>query len=339
MLKRVGGFFKKDDCASHYKMGRTLGTGSFATVVSAIHKQDQSRWAIKCINKASLSPEDNEALTTEVQILESVEHPNVVHLKEVFDTPKTFYMVMEIMKGGELFDKVVEKEHYSEDEARQAIKQIAEALAYCHELKIVHRDLKPENLLYQDDSLDSKLKIADFGLAKLVNNGSMMQTACGTPGYVAPEILKGKAYGMEVDLWSVGVIVYILLCGFPPFYDDNNAALFEQIKAGDFEFPSPYWDDVSDAAKDLVSKLLTTDPAKRYTCVDVLKHPWVTGETVGGALTGAQKELKKFNARRKFKMAINAQKALAAFRPAPASNAANAFAKAAAPAGTPGADK
>jgi len=316
-LKRVGDFFQKNDCASHYKMWRTLGTGSFATVVSAIHKQDQTRWAIKCINKASLSPEDNEALSTEVQILESVSHPNVVHLKEVFDTPKVFYMVMEIMKGGELFDKVVEKEHYTEDEARKAVEQIAEALQYCHELKIVHRDLKPENLLYQDDSLESPLKIADFGLAKLVSNGSMMNTACGTPGYVAPEILKGKEYGMEVDLWSVGVIVYILLCGFPPFYDDNNAALFEQIKAGDFEFPSPYWDEVSDSAKDLVKKLLNTDPKKRYTCKDVLNHPWIKGETDASkkSLMGAQLELKKFNARRKFKMGINAAKALAAFKP------------------------
>lgn len=177
---------------------------------SAISKADNSRWAVKCIDKASLTAEDEEALRVEVEVLQLVQHPNIVRLREVFDCQKTFYMVMEEMSGGELFDRIVEKEKYSEKEASSVVKKLAGALLYCHDKGIVHRDLKPENLLYQCTDEDSEIKIADFGLAKLVKGDSLMQTACGTPGYVAPEILEGRPYGAEVDLWSLGVIAYIL---------------------------------------------------------------------------------------------------------------------------------
>ncbi|RHY58817.1 hypothetical protein DYB34_003143 [Aphanomyces astaci] len=254
IIKKVTDFYKKDECVKYYKFGKTLGTGSFATVKSAVNKADNTKWAVKCIEKASLAPDDEEALRVEVEVLQMVEHPNIVKLKEVFDCPKTFYMVMEEMSGGELFDRIVEKEKYSEREARTVVHKLATALAYCHTLGIVHRDLKVRHCKLNLKACleNAEIKIADFGLAKLIQGNSMMQTACGTPGYVAPEILEGKPYGGEVDMWSLGVITYILLCGFPPFYDENNAALFATIKAGAYDFPSPYWDHVSDSGTSII---------------------------------------------------------------------------------------
>lgn len=312
IIKKVTDFYKKDECSKYYKLGKTLGTGSFATVKSAICKADNSRWAVKCIDKASLTAEDEEALRVEVEVLQMLQHPNIVSLKEVFDCQKTFYMVMEEMSGGELFDRIVEKEKYSEKEASAVVKKLAAALLYCHEQGIAHRDLKPENLLYQSTEDDAEIKIADFGLAKLVKGDSLMQTACGTPGYVAPEILEGKPYGSEVDLWSLGVIAYILLCGFPPFYDENNAALFATIKSGVYDFPSPYWDCVSASAKDLIARLLVVDPKKRYTARQVLSHPWIEEihNVSDEALPNFTAEMKRYNARRRFRAGIMAAKTL-----------------------------
>lgn len=167
---------------------------------------------------------------------------------------------------------------------------------------IIHRDLKPENLLYETTDEHAVIKISDFGLARFLATNDFAETACGTPGYVAPEIISGKGYGKEVDYWSIGITLYILLCGFPPFYDEDNTALFEQIKSGTFEFPSPYWDDVSDIAKDLISKLLKVDPSERLQGDEILEHPWFQGDgTPDIELTDAQAEIKKFNAKRKLK--------------------------------------
>jgi calcium/calmodulin-dependent protein kinase I len=180
-----------------------------------------------------------------------------------------------------------------------------------------YRDLKPENLLYADETEHSPLKLADFGLAKLLDASSLMHTACGTPGYVAPEILENRPYGQEVDLWSLGVITYILLCGFPPFYDENNAALFRSIKSGRYEYPSPFWDDVSEAARHLIDHLLVLGPAKRYTAENVLLHPWVTEEDTGHArrpLPHFRKSMILYNSRRKFRAGILTLQALQLMR-------------------------
>jgi calcium/calmodulin-dependent protein kinase I len=166
---------------------------------------------------------------------------------------------MELMEGGELFDRIVEKEAYSEKEAAETLKPIVDAIRYCHADGIIHRDLKPENLLYETDDEFSVIKITDFGLARFVD-GDLATTACGTPGYIAPEIVAGQGYGAEVDYWSIGIILYIMLCGFPPFYDESNQKLFEAISTCTYEFPSPFFDKVSDSAKDLISKLLVKDP-------------------------------------------------------------------------------
>lgn len=188
-------------------------------------------------------------------------------------------MVLEILTGGELFDRVVAKGSYSEKQAAELIKSVAGAIKYLHGIGIVHRDLKPENLIYASTMKDAPIKITDFGLAKLRDEGEekTMSTACGTPGYVAPEVLKNEPYGPAVDMWSVGVILYILLCGFPPFYHESTSALYKQIKKGSYDFPPPYWTEISEAAKSLVSGLLTVNPKNRLTPQGVLDHPWISG--------------------------------------------------------------
>ena len=219
-----------------------------------------------------------------------------------------FLIMHHVGSGQEMFDRIVEKQKYTEHEARVAFFQIIKALGYCHKNGVVHRDLKPENLLYSDKSEDAQLKVADFGLARLFTNEQaidMMTTMCGTPGYVAPEILSNTSYDSSVDIWSAGVILYILLCGYPPFYDDNNSALFRQIKAGAYDFPAEEWDMVSSEAKDLVEKLLVVDPAKRLDVEGVLQHPWMTSEDLSDVvLEKALDQMKKFNAKRRFKAGI-----------------------------------
>jgi calcium/calmodulin-dependent protein kinase I len=227
-------------------------------------------------------------------------------------------MVMEVCQGGELFDRIVEKEKYGESEARNCIRQIALALDYCHEKAIVHRDLKPENLLYGQVDNENSLKLADFGLAKLLDDNTKLHAACGTPGYVAPEILKQEHYSMPVDIWSLGVITYILFCGFPPFYDDNNSALFKAIKRGKYDYPSPFWDDVSPEAKDLIDNILVVDPNERFTAKDVLAHPFMTvaekPEGLKTQLTHFKGCMKSYNARRKFRAGIMSLQAIHAMK-------------------------
>lgn len=288
-----------------YKFGRTLGQGTFATVKLATHIPDNTKWAVKIIKRSALTSEDEESLKMEIQILQLTNHPNIVSVKEVFYCKNYVYLVMDLMTGGELFDRIVSKDHYSEQEAKQALAQIVIAIKYCHDKSIVHRDLKPENILYESPDENSRLKLADFGLATLLKPNQLMTVACGTPGYVAPEILRGTAYGKQVDLWSIGVILYILLCGFPPFYDDNNKKLFAQIINANYSFPDPYWTNISPLAKDLVSKLLIVDPNKRLNADQILAHPWMHED--GSKLSlDLKSNLKSYNARRRFRSAIRA---------------------------------
>lgn len=295
--------YKTGSLKDAYKLDKVLGEGSFAVVRKGIKKSTNEDFAIKIIDKTNLESDDQLALQTEVEILSQIDHPNIVKLHEIYDEKTRFSMCMELMTGGELFDRIVEKEHYSEKEAADTIRPIVDALRYCHSMGIAHRDLKPENLLYASADPNSILKITDFGLAKVINN-DLMTTACGTPGYVAPEILEGKGYDLAVDYWSIGVIVYVMLCGFPPFYEDSNEKLFNAIKKGEFEFPSPTWDQISDYAKDLIRKLLVTDPAKRLNADGILKHPWIIGDvTPRKNLPTVTAKIKEFNARRRLKRA------------------------------------
>jgi calcium/calmodulin-dependent protein kinase I len=277
LIKKIG----KNEIKKHYDIKEKLGTGSFATVKRAVRRSDGTEFAIKIIKKDKLNSEEIAVVHDEVEIMHKIQHNNCVQLYEMFETKTKLYMVIELLTGGELFDRIVAKGSYSEKEAATLLGCVTEAIAYLHNIGVVHRDLKPENLIYASSANDSQVKITDFGLAKFraAEDKSGMHTACGTPGYVAPEVLKNEAYGPAVDMWSLGVILYILLCGFPPFYHDSTAALYKQIKKGQYEFPDPYWSEISNEAKDLVSKLLTVDPKKRITPAGVMAHPWCTNAT------------------------------------------------------------
>ena len=215
----------------------------------------------------------------------------------------------ERMMGGELFDRVVAKSFYNEKEARDLCKILFEAIGLCHRNNVAHRDLKPENLLLRSEDNDSEIKIADFGFVKKVTTPNSLTTQCGTPGYVSPEILEGVPYDTKSDMWSLGVIVYILLGGYPPFSDQNQRELFQKIRKGHYEFHEEYWGSVSDDAKDLISCLLTVKPSKRLSADEALKHKWMmqdadvlAGQDLGTNLA----ELRKFNGKRKFKGAVTA---------------------------------
>uniref|UniRef100_A0A8C5D507 Calcium/calmodulin-dependent protein kinase type IV n=1 Tax=Gouania willdenowi TaxID=441366 RepID=A0A8C5D507_GOUWI len=267
-------------------------------------KETQKLYAIKVLKKTI----DKKIVRTEIGVLLRLSHPNIIQLKEIFETDTDIALVLELVTGGELFDRIVERGYYSERDAAHVIKQILEAVAYLHENGVVHRDLKPENLLYADLTVNAALKIADFGLSKIIDDQMTMRTVCGTPGYCAPEILRGNAYGPEVDMWSVGVILYILLCGFEPFFDPRgDQYMYSRILNCDYEFVSPWWDDVSLNAKDLVSKLIVLDPLKRLSVREALQHPWVLGKAARFShMDTAQRKLQEFNARRKLKAAMKA---------------------------------
>jgi len=268
-----------EDIHMYYEVtGPLLGTGNFSTVKMGIAKHSGEKVAIKIVNKKQVKHKP-EMLTNEVEILLKIDHPNVIKLLDLFDTTETLYLVMELATGGELFDRIVEKESYSELHAREVMWQLLNAIEYIHSQEIVHRDLKPENLLLETEDTDTKIKLTDFGLSKIFDNEFMLSTACGTPGYVAPEILSAVNYGPPVDLWSAGVIMYILLCGYPPFYNENDAVLFESILSANYHFHTPYWDHISKPAKDLIRKLLVVKPSGRLTATQAKEVEWFTSWT------------------------------------------------------------
>ncbi|XP_029562386.1 calcium/calmodulin-dependent protein kinase type IV [Salmo trutta] len=287
-----------------YTMGPELGRGATSVVFRTEEKKTQKPYAAKVLKKTI----DKKIVRTEIGVLLRLSHPNIIRLKEIFETETDIALILELVTGGELFDRIVERGYYSERDAAHVIKQILEAVAYLHENGVVHRDLKPENLLYADLSLDARLKIADFGLSKIIDEQVTMKTVCGTPGYCAPEILRGNAYGPEVDMWSVGVILYILLCGFEPFFDPRgDQYMYSRILNCDYEFVSPWWDEVSLNAKDLVSKLIVQDHHKRLTVKEALEHPWVLGKAARFShMDTTQRKLQEFNARRKLKAIMKA---------------------------------
>jgi len=258
----------------NYDIQKELGKGAFSVVHLAVHKKTGEKVAVKIIDKKQAKPEDQKRLQTEVDILKKVKHPNIVSLKDLYETSDHLYLVMELVTGGELFDKIVEKGQYNEKEASLIVGKICAAVEYLHKSNVAHRDLKPENLLLKGTE-DTDVMLSDFGLSRIVGVESMMETACGTPYYVAPEVLSATGYDVEVDLWSVGVITYLLLCGFPPFYGESLPEVFEQIMKAEFDFPDPYWKDVSKEAKDFISKLLVTDAKKRLSATQALAHPWI----------------------------------------------------------------
>jgi len=213
----------------------------------------------------------------EHKILTKVNHPYVVQCYEAFETDERMYLFLELMTGGELFDRIVDQGHFTEEQAKDVSYKLLSALDFMHKQGVAHRDLKPENMLMTDKSATAEVKITDFGLSKFFDaQTTMMKTPCGTPGYIAPEVLHMKGYDKQCDVWSLGVIVYILLCGFPPFYADNDAQLFERIKKGKYEFLKPYWDPVSEEAKAFVRRMLKVDPKERASCAELMQDVWLS---------------------------------------------------------------
>jgi len=262
---------------SVYNLGKVLGQGAFSVVKEASHKITKEKYAIKVIKKTTVAGEDIKLLRREIANLKTLDHPNILKLYEVYEDKEFFYLVMELVQGKELFDKIVERGQYSERDAANITRQFVSAIEYLHSKGIAHRDLKPENLLSLGSGDKEIIKVADFGLSKNFGEEKMM-TSCGSPGYVAPEVLESESYDKAVDMWSIGVILYILLVGYPPFYADTDPQLFKKIMACDYAFGEG-WENISDTAKNLVKSLLVKDPKKRLTASQCLAHPWFSMNT------------------------------------------------------------
>ncbi|XP_059925138.1 calcium/calmodulin-dependent protein kinase type 1D-like [Gadus macrocephalus] len=252
-----------------------MGAGSFSEVFMVREKKTGNLYALKCLKKKFLA---NSNLENEINVLRKIKHENVVSLEDFYESRTHYYLVMELVSGGELFDRILEKGMYTEKDASLVVRQVLEAVSYLHDNNIVHRDLKPENLLYHNMDANSKIMISDFGLSKMSEHGVMF-TACGTPGYVAPEVLAQKPYSKAVDCWSVGVISYILLCGYPPFFEENEKSLYAKIMRADYSFHKPFWDDISESAKDFIRNMMEKNPKNRFTTEQALSHPWIYGDT------------------------------------------------------------
>ncbi|KAK4156960.1 kinase-like domain-containing protein [Chaetomidium leptoderma] len=275
--------------AQEYTMTRKLGSGHFAQVFMCNEKSTGDCYAVKRFTKTPGVEEKSkyEGLHQEVAMLMSISHPNILCLKETFNDPEAVYVVLELAPDGELFHYISTHSKLTEAETRKVFVQLFEGIKYLHDRNMVHRDIKPENILLMDGDLT--VKIGDFGLAKIVGEASFTTTLCGTPSYVAPEILvnnKARRYTKAVDIWSLGVVLYICLCGFPPFSDELRRADFpyelaDQIRKGLFDYPSPYWDPVGDPALDLIDSMLVVDAEKRFTVDQCLAHPWLSQKTPG----------------------------------------------------------
>ncbi|XP_069773982.1 calcium/calmodulin-dependent protein kinase type II subunit beta isoform X34 [Narcine bancroftii] len=294
--------------SDEYQICEELGKGAFSTVRRCVKLSTGQEYAAKMINTKKLPARDHQKLEREARICRLLKHSNIVRLHDSISEEGYHYLVFDLVTGGELFEDIVAREYYSEADASHCIQQILEAVLHCHQMGVVHRDLKPENLLLASKCKGAAVKLADFGLAIEVQGEQQAWFGfAGTPGYLSPEVLRKEAYGKPVDIWACGVILYILLVGYPPFWDEDQHKLYQQIKAGAYDFPSPEWDTVTPEAKNLINQMLTINPAKRITAIEALKHPWVCQRSTVASMMHRQETvecLKKFNARRKLKGAI-----------------------------------
>ncbi|XP_041032306.1 calcium/calmodulin-dependent protein kinase type II subunit gamma isoform X4 [Carcharodon carcharias] len=294
--------------SDEYQLYEELGKGAFSVVRRCVKLSTGQEYAAKIINTKKLSARDHQKLEREARICRLLKHPNIVRLHDSISEEGFHYLIFDLVTGGELFEDIVAREYYSEADASQCIHQILESVNHIHQHDIVHRDLKPENLLLASKCKSAAVKLADFGLAIEVQGDQQAWFGfAGTPGYLSPEVLRKDPYGKPVDIWACGVILYILLVGYPPFWDEDQHKLYQQIKAGAYDFPSPEWDTVTPEAKNLINQMLTINPAKRITATEALKHPWVCQRSTVASMMHRQETvecLRKFNARRKLKGAI-----------------------------------
>ncbi|XP_061929682.1 calcium/calmodulin-dependent protein kinase type II delta chain isoform X14 [Apis cerana] len=294
--------------SDNYELKEELGKGAFSVVRRCVQKSTGHEFAAKIINTKKLTARDFQKLEREARICRKLQHPNIVRLHDSIQEENYHYLVFDLVTGGELFEDIVAREFYSEADASHCIQQILESVHHCHHNGVVHRDLKPENLLLASKAKGAAVKLADFGLAIEVQGEAQAWFGfAGTPGYLSPEVLKKEPYGKPVDIWACGVILYILLVGYPPFWDEDQHRLYAQIKAGSYDYPSPEWDTVTPEAKNLINQMLTVNPGKRITASEALKHPWICQRERVASVVHRQETvdcLKKFNARRKLKGAI-----------------------------------
>ncbi|XP_024938221.1 calcium/calmodulin-dependent protein kinase type II delta chain isoform X17 [Cephus cinctus] len=294
--------------SDNYDLKEELGKGAFSVVRRCVQKSSGLEFAAKIINTKKLSTRDFQKLEREARICRKLQHPNIVRLHDSIQEESFHYLVFDLVTGGELFEDIVAREFYSEADASHCIQQILESVHHCHHNGVVHRDLKPENLLLASKAKGAAVKLADFGLAIEVQSEQQAWFGfAGTPGYLSPEVLKKEPYGKPVDIWACGVILYILLVGYPPFWDEDQHRLYSQIKTGSYDYPSPEWDTVTPEAKNLINQMLTVNPGKRITASEALKHPWICQRERVASVVHRQETvdcLKKFNARRKLKGAI-----------------------------------
>ncbi|XP_031845198.1 calcium/calmodulin-dependent protein kinase II isoform X5 [Nomia melanderi] len=294
--------------SDNYELKEELGKGAFSVVRRCVQKSTGHEFAAKIINTKKLTARDFQKLEREARICRKLQHPNIVRLHDSIQEENCHYLVFDLVTGGELFEDIVAREFYSEADASHCIQQILESVHHCHHNGVVHRDLKPENLLLASKAKGAAVKLADFGLAIEVQGDAQAWFGfAGTPGYLSPEVLKKEPYGKPVDIWACGVILYILLVGYPPFWDEDQHRLYAQIKAGSYDYPSPEWDTVTVEAKNLINQMLTVNPSQRITASEALKHPWICQRERVAAVIHRQQTvdcLKKFNARRKLKVAI-----------------------------------
>lgn len=306
----------------NYELKEELGKGAFSVVKRCVQRHTGLEFAAKIINTKKLSARDFQKLEREARICRKLQHPNIVRLHDSIQEESFHYLVFDLVTGGELFEDIVAREFYSEADASHCIQQILESVNHCHTNGVVHRDLKPENLILSEKpktiqpenlllaskSKGAAVKLADFGLAIEVQGDQQAWFGfAGTPGYLSPEVLKKEPYGKPVDIWACGVILYIMLVGYPPFWDEDQHRLYAQIKAGAYDYPSPEWDTVTPEAKNLINQMLTVNPAKRIRAEEALKHPWICQRERVASVFHRQETvdcLKKFNARRKLKGAI-----------------------------------
>jgi len=311
LFERLGKKFKKHRPVSspidtpleeRFFLGKKIGQGSFATVRLATEKATGSKFAVKIIPKDKIKGKER-MLKSEVQILRKMDHPNVVSLYDSYETETHVYLITDLAEGGELFDRILAKGSYVEKDAAVIVNEILDALHYLHQQDIVHRDLKPENILFKTPDPSSELQITDFGLAKIMHDDDYLKTSCGTPGYIAPEVVQRIGHGKPVDMWALGVITYILLSGYTPFYGETQEDLFTAILDGDYSFDDESWSHISSEAKDFISKLLVLDPEKRMRVEEALLHPWLTTSSTSNLQLAKEK---LFDARKSFKKAVNA---------------------------------
>jgi serine/threonine protein kinase len=292
-----------------YALEKKLQSGSYGTVYTTRHNASKTEYAVKVIDRTRLKKKDDENTLQEIKIMKDLKGvQNIVRLIDVYITPKTFHIVQVFAEGGDVFDKLAQRTAYSEKEARELSITLLQTLSDVHRHKICHRDLKPENLLLKGRWDDAAILLADFGFAKYIPDEGL-KTRCGTPAFVAPEIVQGLSYNQQVDMWSAGCLIYMLVSGYPPFHDTNHRGLFRKIRAADFAFHKKYWDSVSVDAKQLLSGLLTVDPKARLTSDQALETSWLEVDPLllsNRDLSGSLAEIKSFNARRKLKSAMTA---------------------------------